>query len=430
LKYGRILLAVVVGCGALLLASIFDRPDTTQIEMLKQLAAEEAHAEAAREPPVLPEPAPFDPARPPKAVAGKREVTFGVMAIGAEHEHEFIIRNVGQSPLRLSKGKTTCKCTIANLSETGIAPGEAAPIHVTVRPVKQDASFRQTATIHTNDPQNPSIQFVVSGRVEPRISVEPGWMWSAGDVRTHKPVTVTGIIYSVVESDFKVLELSAKPSASKTVVSPMHRIAQERLREGPTSKDLAERMNAPPARTQINPLPVEKLQSLGAKAGYELVVEFTPSSVLGPFREDVSIQTNLEGGEVLNCTIVGRRVPPFTILPPAGVQWNESRGTLDLGRFAARDGKQVRLSLVFFDAQESTIELTDVACNPPSLRCSLSVDPKGSAERRNRYVLTLEVPAGEIPATFNRERPATVTLQTNHPNLGKLELRIVYASLE
>src|SRR5579872_2905137 len=49
----------------------------------------------------------------PKAVIEETEFEFGRMEVGEERSHAFIIRNEGEAPLLLKKGKTTCKCTMS-----------------------------------------------------------------------------------------------------------------------------------------------------------------------------------------------------------------------------------------------------------------------------------------------------------------------------
>lgn len=433
MKYLYILLAAVGFSGAFLFASNSDKP-RTPVEVLKaqfaaRQAAEKAAASLTPAVSVVAETAASENSSlPPKAIVEERQHEFGVMAIGAELEHEFIVKNEGGSPLKLSKGKTSCKCTIANLDQAEILPGKSAPVHLTWQPRKRDENFRQTATIRTNDPANESIQFVIHGRVEPRLVVEPGWMWSIGDVRTDQGATITGLVYSAVEADFKLLKLQAKPSTSKMVISPLHVIEQERLRQSLSAKQIAGRLHAPPAKTSFVPLSAQRLKDLGAKSGYELKVEFAPGGMQGLFREDLSLHTNLKGDEVLTCMVVGRRIGTYSILPPDGFAWDDSQNSLDLGRFEAAKGKRIQLTFAMLDAANAHIEMSAHECDPAVIRCNWQPDRHTSASHRSRYILTVEIPPGQPPMTFNRDKPAFVRFATNHASFGGLELKVFFSS--
>src|SRR5262245_52451963 len=41
---------------------------------------------------------------------------FGTMQRGTTKSHEFVVHNIGDAPLTLANGGTTCKCTIGDVS--------------------------------------------------------------------------------------------------------------------------------------------------------------------------------------------------------------------------------------------------------------------------------------------------------------------------
>src|ERR1700676_5756139 len=118
------------------------------------------------------QPLPSSPNGPPgKAAVEKWEYDFGKMQVGAEGRHEFVIRNVGQGPLTLEKGPTTCACTVEEIEHPQLAPGEAANVLVTWHP-KGRGPFRQSATVRTSDPKAGSIELTVFGDVVSSYRVE------------------------------------------------------------------------------------------------------------------------------------------------------------------------------------------------------------------------------------------------------------------
>ena len=63
----------------------------------------------------------------PAVEVGETEYDFGSMDSNATDSHEFIFRNVGDAPLTLEAGKTTCKCTLSDIGDGTILPGESGP---------------------------------------------------------------------------------------------------------------------------------------------------------------------------------------------------------------------------------------------------------------------------------------------------------------
>ena len=78
---------------------------------------------------------------------------FGQMRHGSSMTHEFTIRNIGEGPLNLEKKGSTCKCTVGNLAESVLMPGQETKITLECRP-DSGCSLCQSATFKTNDPAN------------------------------------------------------------------------------------------------------------------------------------------------------------------------------------------------------------------------------------------------------------------------------------
>ncbi|MCB8973832.1 MAG: DUF1573 domain-containing protein [Ardenticatenaceae bacterium] len=115
-------------------------------------------------------PIPFLPASQPQPQIQIPEKNFDFGTIGPQDvvEREFIIRNVGNAPLTISRAYTTCGCTKAELSATVIPPGKVATIKLIF-----DAGFHDTAgqtvrrglIIENNDPQQSNAEIWVQAAV-------------------------------------------------------------------------------------------------------------------------------------------------------------------------------------------------------------------------------------------------------------------------
>ena len=113
---------------------------------------------------------PFLPASQPQPKIQIPEKNFNFGMIGPQDvvEQEFIIRNVGDAPLTISRAYTTCGCTTAEISASVIPPGKVATIKLIF-----DAGFHDTAgqtvrrglIIENNDPQQSKAEIWVQAAV-------------------------------------------------------------------------------------------------------------------------------------------------------------------------------------------------------------------------------------------------------------------------
>ena len=84
-------------------------------------------------------------------------------------ERTFIVRNVGEAPLTISRVYTTCGCTTAEVSASMIPPGKVATINIIF-----DAGFhadaagqtvRRGVIIENNDPNQPKAEIWVQASI-------------------------------------------------------------------------------------------------------------------------------------------------------------------------------------------------------------------------------------------------------------------------
>ena len=142
----------------------------------------------------------------PKAVVDNPEHDFGVMNPLQMATHSFVIRNDGEAPLKLTKGKTTCKCTMSNLENDEVPPGLEATIVLDWK-TGQEALFSHSATIHTNDPKKPEVDLLVKGKVLALVGVYPGNI-EFPRLEPHREFKTPLIVYSEVWDDFEVKSIN------------------------------------------------------------------------------------------------------------------------------------------------------------------------------------------------------------------------------
>ena len=104
----------------------------------------------------------------PKIQIPEKSFDFGLIGPQDKVEQEFVIRNVGDAPLTISRAYTTCGCSVAEISATMIPPGKVATIKLVF-----DAGYHDTAgqtvrrglIIENNDPQQPQAEIWVQAAV-------------------------------------------------------------------------------------------------------------------------------------------------------------------------------------------------------------------------------------------------------------------------
>ena len=104
----------------------------------------------------------------PKIQIPEKSFDFGVIGPKDIVEQEFIIRNVGDAPLRISRAYTTCGCTTAEISASVIPPGKVATIRLIFDAGFHDTSgqtVRRGLIIENNDPQQSQAEIWVQASV-------------------------------------------------------------------------------------------------------------------------------------------------------------------------------------------------------------------------------------------------------------------------
>jgi hypothetical protein len=169
---------VVLGAGVLLLgiglvATISAQPSATA-------SVEYQPGDVAHDRPILAvhdmedgPPIPFLPRNvaQPNIQVPVKSFDFGTIGPQDVVEQEFIIRNVGEAPLTISRAYTTCGCTTAEISASVIPPGKVATIKLIF-----DAGFHDTAgqtvrrglIIENNDPEHSQSEIWVQASVRSR----------------------------------------------------------------------------------------------------------------------------------------------------------------------------------------------------------------------------------------------------------------------
>lgn len=77
-------------------------------------------------------------------------IDYGIVAQNSNGKRDFKVTNVGDTPIVISKVKTSCGCTVPSKPKDPILPGQSATISVNYD-TKRLGKFTKTVTVYSND---------------------------------------------------------------------------------------------------------------------------------------------------------------------------------------------------------------------------------------------------------------------------------------
>jgi len=130
------------------------------------------------------------PGAEPQLVVSDTSVDLGRMKVSEERSKDIILTNTGKGPLVISRLRTSCNCTLANITVNGVttqgfnmeahnsfalknwtgtlAPGESATLKAIYRPfvMPVQGPVERIISFNTNDPQNPTAEITLRAIVQ------------------------------------------------------------------------------------------------------------------------------------------------------------------------------------------------------------------------------------------------------------------------
>ncbi len=387
----------------------------------------------------------------PKLVIEESEYQFGIMGVKEVKTHEFIIKNEGEVPLQLARGKTTCQCTLSELEQKEILPGKTGKIKVTWEAKKAAKIFRHTARIKTNDPEYKEVKLVISGSVEPFLHFEPKGQWKFGLIQEGNESEFTGKIFTRTNGTLEFLE---------------HKISNENI------------------KADIKPLTEEELTKLDAMKGYSVHLKISPEITVGAIKEYLMLKMNVNDQETgIRVILIGNRFGPIRIIRTnqEGAKWFPEHYLLKMGTFSASEGKSISMPMYVLGMNEefkvtnieSDLEFVNVSItksldqeadsgksflkennslkdSPDPLKSVASVikditkpspekEPEDQEKKEGkkkkelvktqRFEIKFEVKPGSPPKSVIIKNAVKIRFTTNHPKMKFIDFRVSFVSI-
>ena len=253
-----------------------------------------------------------------RAAVDQDEFNFGKMDFREDGKHEFTITNRGDQVLTVDLGSTSCKCTVSEIKDSQLAPGQSTKVLITWHGAKNYVGpFRQTATLVTNDPLHPELTFTIKGEYTRPVFADPDEV-AFGDIPGNEPVTrETRILCILPKSQLKI-------EGHHMSDPDLERFFQ--VEESPLADF---------------DLPKET----GATSGVLVRVTAKSGLPLGAFQQTITLKTNLAEDPEVDLPVFGS-VGEVSLVGPG---WNSGKGLLDIGTVDGRNGTQRRLIVLAGD---------------------------------------------------------------------------------
>lgn len=346
------------------------------------------------------------------AAAGTAEVPetvheFGTVRVGATGAHRFVIRNTGSAALTLSRGATSCSCTVSDFetSEGGdpdgekiVPPGDETLVTVQWRGKGDGGPFRQQATIFTSDPRRPEVVFVVQGTVVPT--------WKA------------------VPAALQMPRLSATAGEQAVVRLFTYGIEPPRVAAVSVDHPDADRFFAATA----SPLDAAAVAAEpGATGGVLVAVDVRPGLPQGRLRATVKVAMRLPEEVTAEIPLDGTVAGSLLL---AGAAWDSSQQALLLGTVSGRKGMRTQVFLTARGDHRDRLRPVVREVVPATLEVTVGEPSPVGGGNVVRVPISLAIPPGSPPANHlcsEQGPPGRIVLDTGHPDSPTLTIPVCVA---
>jgi hypothetical protein len=327
---------------------------------------------------------------------------FGISDPLTRGSHQFVIRNVGQAPLRLETGKTSCKCTVGGLEKRELAPGEEGLVTLEWT-TGRDILFSHYALIRTNDPERAELEFRVSGKVRVQLGTsEPELIVPA--VNPGDTIQASTIVYSQTAADLAIKSVDAALPGFAWTAETM---VGEALHTG-------------------------ALEELGAASAQRLVVTIPTDELRQEFSDTLRLtveSSQFAEPQTLELPLYGQVLGRVAVFSPL----IDADGIVDFGTLQHGVGAEAKLLVKIRDAETSLGEV-QIETFPDFVTATL--EPRAGAGKpvtgktgagKGLYDLRVTIPADTPVCQYLGTPQGWLKIRTSHPRVSEIEVKLHFA---
>ncbi|MEO9931054.1 DUF1573 domain-containing protein [Rhodopirellula bahusiensis] len=348
------------------------------------------------------------------------EHDFGIMQPEEEGEHVFAVKNVGDAPLTLKIGASTCKCTVGTLENESLAPGEETEVKMTWTVKTNDSTFGQSAELRTNDPTQVAIRFEITGKVVRQVQLVPETL-TFKEVASGEPIELELKVYSYMGDEIEL-------GQPKFTSDEMNELAE----------------------FEVTPMEIEEEDTEHAEATQAFVVKATvapgleqgpvsqnlvmPFSKVGEETVDASADSNPdeegEGGKTIVAAVTGRIVGVLSMLESNKLKGVTGGGYIyDFGKITETGPQTAKAFVVLKGPERDKTNLSVGKVTPEGVVEAKLNDPIQNGSM-SLYSLEFTLTPGDEKIDrlgMNREDYGLVTILSDNPNVPSMKLRLKFS---
>ncbi len=343
----------------------------------------------------------------PRAEPVETKHAFGTIGTGASGSHRFEIRNVGGGPLTLSRGSSSCSCTVSDFeAEAGgspdsrkvVPPGESTFVTVTWQGKPPGGPYRQQVTILSDDPRRPEIVFAVEGTVVPTWRAVPESI-TLPQLATSAGGQATAAIYTYGDEPPAVRELTI---------------------DDPETASLFSLASAPLSAAEV-------AAEAGATGGFRIELVVSPGLPLGPLKRTITARFAMPEEVTAELPLVGTVGGDLVL---AGPGWDSSRQALLLGTVSGRTGLKRRIFLTAKGPHRDQVRPVVRETVPDTLEVTIGEAAPVGAGGVLRIPIDIAIRPGSRGSNHlcSEQGPAgRIMLDTGHPESPELSIPVCIA---
>ena len=335
-------------------------------------------------------------------VVGGSEYDFGIMDRGETRSKTFLIKNNTAKPLFPVVTGTTCKCTVGELEDSRIAPGEEGKVTLEWEARSLDTEFRQSATIATGNDVRPDIVLSVYGRVIQMVDVKPRSV-AFSDVSVRDERSSEFFICAFKDERLNILEEKwANPEIAEYFDFEWKSAPEELVKKTPD-----------------------------ATSGVIGKITMKPGLPLGSVYQSLELKTSSSKAGMVDIPISANIVGDITI---TGRRYNSRAKLVRMGPVNPSKGMETKVSIMVKGVHAAEFEISDVVVDPAEvLHVSLD-EPRTFRDGKIVMIpVRISVPSGAPLVNYSggKEHPTgKVTFATNHPDATELTLDVTFTVVE
>ncbi|HUE74322.1 MAG TPA: DUF1573 domain-containing protein [Pirellulaceae bacterium] len=326
----------------------------------------------------------------PRAAVLVTDYDFGTMDPLTSGTYDFEIKNVGDAPLHLKLGPTSCKCTLSGLSADKLPPGATGKIRLEWFTGRQQTRFEQTAVLYSNDPTQKHIALGVSGKVRMLVGFDQEQL-VVDRLEPDKSVTKEVLVYSQMWEQFEVIEFGTSLAGVTFASEPV----------------------APADAGDLEALSVQRIKvtipGTLPQGEFSDTLRFRvqpPDADAKP----VDVTVPLHGRVLRRLSIYGQGIL--------------GEGIIEMGTVPRGVGKTINLVVKVRDPQVD-LSVRDVQITPQFLKASLQ--PREKDRISGLYDLAVELPDDIEPCTYLGNPSGELRIDFDHPRIEDLTLDVHFA---